>query len=167
VRVVEVGAIADWVLADQYRAQLERWSREAGERGWWEEVMSAEAIDAEVARSGGTMSVVIEEFAVLDDGRRVLTEDRHGSCGIELMGAGLMRKRASRPVELPDLRPTVAMLEEDIRELVPGPRDAFDSRWNRLLTALAEQGLSVSVEELDSVPFSVEISPELRRHLRD
>lgn len=130
--------------------------------------MSAEEIDTEVGRSGDVVSVTVEESAVLEDGRRVITDERHGNCGIDLMGAfiALAAEGARVPSEMPDLRPTRAMLENEIREAIRGPEND-DTRWGRLIFALHEAEISVTGEELDGLPFSLEIAPGLRDQLRD
>jgi hypothetical protein len=168
VGVVRVGAVVHAPSASEYRDRLRRWSREAEREGDTEGVMSAAEIDAEVASREGALDLEVELFAVLSDRRRVVTEERHGSMGLDLMGAvGIAfpeHDDTPAPGRYDHLTPE--HVEADVREELFMEGDTAADRWDRLVAALQEQDIGISAEELDRLPFSIELTEAVRERLR-
>lgn len=162
-KVVAVGARGRWIPRRRYQEQLERWSREARASGRWEEVMTEEQIEAEVTRTAGIVSVSINEFALLDSGEYVVTDDdRQGHFGIHVTGtvAAASPDGPGLTRAWDELRLPASGLESEIREAVLCLETSPEERWARLVAALRENGIVATAQELDSLPFSVELIPE-------
>lgn len=155
VRVVAVGVRSRQISDDEYRTKLREWTDEARGRGAYEQVMSEEEITAEVARASDSPSFAINEFAVLEDGGRVWTDDdRDGTFGIQLAAFGSPAGAGNCPPLTTDV------LHSQIRSVVLEKDVSPEERWGRLVQALARQGISTEPTDLDSLPFSVEITPQ-------
>jgi hypothetical protein len=132
-------------------------------------VVTVGAVARWVAGGEGGLSIACEEFALLDDGRRVQTDERDGHASVDLMSSAIaVPAGAEVPDELPSLGLTLAEVEEEAREITLGwPEDGEPSehRFGRLLSALRREGLDVPLEDLDAAPFAVEIDPRLRELL--
>jgi hypothetical protein len=141
------------------------------------------------------LDVGIEWFADLADGRRVLTDERHGSLRVSMWRRGvgaIFRRYHGPPLATTDeldatYRVGVTDIEDAVRETghlltlrerwtTLGSPVAFlqsqvgvhgwrAHRWRALRRALEEQGISASRRQLDRLPFSIEIVDELRREL--
>lgn len=167
-RVVRVGVIVHARSAAKYREQLQRWSSEAKREGDSEGVMTAEGIEGEVASRQDAVDLNVELFAVLSDGRRVVTDERHGMMGLDLMGAvGIARPEdddSRLPGPYDHLSPEY--VEAEVRQDLFVEGDTAGDRWVRLVAALGEQDIRISAEELDRLPFSIELTDAVRERLR-
>ena len=95
-------------------------------------------------RRRGTLDLRFEVFADLDDGRRIVTDERHGSWGMTLgaTAVALPVGYDGPPINPDDFRPGAA----DLEGMVRGDWEALpdDARWSGLIAALGESGIRAS-----------------------
>jgi len=148
--VVRLGAFADFETDAEYRERL---------RGF---DLPADEIAKALASFRGGISVNIDEFAILADGRR-LVFDRQGFSS-QAYGFG----GAPDPVDQWALE-TVESIERNVRNTVlPDDDDVaaeHDHDWWHIANCLRDLGVEASPEELMQVPYDVVLSDRLRARL--
>ena len=164
--IVRVGALVLAPTPEEYREQLRRWSVEAASEGDADGTMTAEEIDTEVGSRQGALDLQVELFAVLPD-RRVVTDESHGTMGVSMTGGAVaVLEGYEGPVPRPYDHLTPELVERDVREDLFMEGESPDDRWSRLVVALGELGIHTSAEELDALPFSMELTEAVRKRLR-
>jgi hypothetical protein len=152
VEVVRLGAFADYETEDEYRERLHR-----------SQLSPAEIADA-LRSFRRQVNVLIEEFAILADGRRLVFDDR-----------GYSRERfalgdAADPGD-PWSFETVESIERDVRTTVLPDDDRIaaehDHDWPHIAACLRALGVTVSPDELMQVPYDVVLSERLRARLSE
>ena len=99
------------------------------------------------------LSFRVQEFADLDDGRRITLHDERGYS-------------TSGPGD-PKQFQTSESIEADVRTTVlPDDDDGEEHPWEWLVELLQAQGVDASVEELKQVPYHVEFSQRLHDKLQ-
>lgn len=116
----------------------------------------------EAAATPGGAYFRVHEFAILADGHRVTVRDD--------LGFSFWSRRAGSPGLLDPWRGlTRTHVEHDVRNVVLPDDDASEDEhpyeWLREL--LLQQGIDASVEQLRSVPYTIEFSDRLERRLQD
>jgi hypothetical protein len=96
------------------------------------------------------MDINVEEFAILDDGRRLLL---HQERGFSTSATHMSAEHAERDV-------LTTVLPDDAE--VTGE----EHPWEWLASLICDQGVTVSPEELKSVPYVVEFGPRLSALLK-
>jgi hypothetical protein len=114
----------------------------------------------ESTASPGGVSFTVEEFAVLDDGRRLTL---HAERGWTTWG------RAAGVATLLD--PWAVLTAERIRQdvlnvVLPDEDDGEAHPWEWLRGLLAQHDVEATVEELKEAPYTVELSDRVRERLR-
>lgn len=139
--VVRLGALADYDDVEDRRARLD----ESGVGG--------EALDVVSGAARRQVSIGIEHYAILADGRRVVLDRPGFATGVS-------------GVDNPWAYLTVEDIEDDVRTtLEPDDDGAGDQNWRHIARRLAELDIETSVDELMRVPFDIEISERLEARL--
>jgi hypothetical protein len=123
--------------------------------GAWCDLVPAE----ESTASPGGQSFVVQEFAVLADGRRLTLHAERG------WTTWLRSTDQPEPLDPWSLL-TAADLERDVLNVVlPDEDDGKAHPWEWLQDLLRAQGVDVPVEQLRAVPYRVELSDRVRARL--
>jgi hypothetical protein len=136
------------VTEDEYRQRLVR-------DGW-----PGDEIEDLVEDFKQGVSFVVQEFAELDDGRRLTLHEERGFTGVTMACEG------SAPSDQWRLL-TLENLERDVRTTVlPDDDDTEDEHpWEWLAGLLHARGVEATAEELRLLPYDVEFSERLRARL--
>lgn len=156
-KIVGVGALGRLVSDSAYGEQVVQWASD----GFID--MSATEAAAIAERGAHTLRVAVDAFADLDDGTRVVTDDRDCSYRFDSqpIAIGLVAGATLSERELEELSGfRREMVENSIREAVMD-WDEPHERWSPLVAALERRGISTTPHELETIPFSVEMTPEL------
>jgi hypothetical protein len=115
----------------------------------------------ESTASPGGASFAVQEFAVLEDGRRVTLHAERGWTSW-VRGTG-----RSEPLDPWDAL-TEEGIQEDVLNVVLPDDDASGEphEWAWLRDLLSRHGVETTVEHLKSVPYTVELSDRLLQRLR-
>lgn len=139
--VVRLGALADYDDVEVQRARLV----DSGVGG--------EALNVVLGAARRQVSIGIEHYAIVADGRRVVFD----RAGFATSVSG---------VDDPWAYLTVEDIEDDVRTtLEPDVDDAGEQNWGHIARRLAELDVDTSVDELMRVPFDIELTDRLRARL--
>ena len=156
--VIGLGAWCDYVTEDEYRdrllslppAPVPSWNGPP-QPGRWSPLNRDVAKEA-LENFRRKLTFRVQEFADLDDGRRITLHDERGYS-------------TSGP-EDPWQFQTSESIEADVRTTVlPDDDDGEEHPWEWLVELLRAQGVDASVEELKQVPYRVEFSQRLHDKL--
>jgi aldehyde:ferredoxin oxidoreductase len=136
--IERVGVIAIPLEADPTRVTAAEWRAQLRREG-----LDESQVHQRVAEIDWSERIVVrvEQFAILTDGARVVTDARHGR---EHFRTHLHADAHSLDAEI------LASVERYARAPLP-------DRWQRLIKALEQRGMHVASATLDSLPFSVEL----------
>jgi hypothetical protein len=161
VRVIALGAWCDYVTENEERDRLSRLvPTDVGARpnsephpGRWAPI-NEQAIEEALENFRHGLHFRVQEFADLDDGRRITLHDERGYS-------------TSGPAD-PWRFQTPESIEADVRTTVlPDDDDGEEHPWEWLVELLHAHDVDVSVEQLRQVPYRVELSSRLRAKLQD
>lgn len=139
--VVRLGALADYEDVEDQRVRL----AESGVRG--------ESLDVVIKAARRQVSIGIEHYAILADGRRVVFDRPGFATGVS-------------GVDDPWSFLTVEDIEDDVRTtLAPDDAAAGDQNWRHIARRLADLDVETSMDELMRVPFDLELSGRLQARL--
>ena len=151
--VVRAGLMVDVLTDEEYRGRLLAWSDDPDDP----DALKGLEIDEEVARRAGGLTLTIRPFADTDSGERVF--DAEGTWEVDHMGFFVAIADGD---PLPDMAVTEAGVEATVRE------DAFEDgmdasdRWLGVANALDG---ALTPEQLDALPFTIELTDRLRATL--
>ncbi len=133
----------------------------------------------------------VEFFAELGNGVRIDTDGRHGSYVHWLHRGGLsavVHRYYGPPSNARELDRTYKVRESDVLDAIKlavgktkreapthrhGEHRSKEAshesrvRWHMLRLTLKDHGIEITDEELDRLPFTIEITDEIRKHLDD
>ena len=104
---------------------------------------------ADESIDGTSLDLVLEVFADLEDGRRVLAHPEDDPPRLIL---GLRNV---------DREHRLAFVRSHLREAYLDPKSGDPKAWQALIAALGDEGLNFDVARLRTLPFVVEIGPLL------
>lgn len=141
--VIRLGAYADYEDVDQRRAQL----AEAGVEG--------DALEFALYGSSRHVSIGIDQFAILSDGRRVVFDRPGFSTGVAGVGDSWAHLTAED-------------IEDDVRTtLQPETETEFEPDLDlpHIARRLSRLGVETSADQLIDVPHHIELSERLKARL--
>jgi hypothetical protein len=150
VQVVRLGAFADFLTEDEYRARLRETPLSAAE--------IAEALDVHRRQ----VDIEIEEFAVLADGSRVVFDERGFSQTMHVVGDGVeaFDGWSLLTVEEVERLVRITALDDD-----DGTEHNEQHDPGYVAARLRERGVDVAPASLARIPYEVVLSDRLRARL--
>jgi hypothetical protein len=122
--------------------------------------------EAEYGGSPGGLSFSVSEFAVMDDGRRLMLHAERGWTQWVRTAGPPGQPPTEQPLDPWSMMTRDSVVQDALNVVLPDDDDdPEDHPYEWLAELLAAQGVTASADQLRDLPYTVELTPRLESRL--